>query len=66
MPIVAVVTLLPITVSGLGVREGMYAMLFSRAGASIEEGALLGLLIYGCVLVSSLPGGIWLARWRRT
>lgn len=57
-PISAVVTLLPISLGGLGIQEGLWAYLCSRVGVSPEEGVLLSLsfTIFGWIL--SLPGGI--------
>jgi uncharacterized protein (TIRG00374 family) len=57
-PISIVVTLLPISLGGLGVQEGLWAYLFSRIGLTTEQAVLLSLsfTILGWIL--SLPGAV--------
>lgn len=58
MPAVAIVQVLPITIGGLGVREGAFVLFLSRSGlgVSTNEAIALGLLIYAVNLVVSLVG----------
>ena len=58
MPAVAVVQVLPITISGLGVREGAFVLFLDKSGLGVtfSHAVALGLLIYGVNLVASLAG----------
>jgi uncharacterized membrane protein YbhN (UPF0104 family) len=58
MPAVAIVQVLPITIGGLGVREGAFVLFLTRSGLGVPQGRAiaLGLLIYGINLVASLAG----------
>ena len=56
MPAVAIVQVLPITIGGLGVREGALVLFLHPLGVSTEHAIALGLLIYGINLLVSLLG----------
>lgn len=58
MPAVAIVQVLPITIGGLGVREGAFVLFLSRSGlgVSVNQAIALGLLIYAVNLAVSLAG----------
>ncbi|MBV9389781.1 MAG: flippase-like domain-containing protein [Chroococcidiopsidaceae cyanobacterium CP_BM_ER_R8_30] len=58
IPIVAVITLLPISLGGMGVKEGLWVYLFTRIGLTGEQALLLSVTttILGWLL--ALPGGI--------
>ena len=56
MPTVAIVQVLPITIGGLGVREGALVLFLKPLGVSTEHAIALGLLVYGINLVVSLLG----------
>jgi len=47
---------MPITLSGLGVREGLYIYLFSLVGVPKTEAVALGLLWFTIVIISGLCG----------
>jgi len=67
LPLVAPVLmtmLVPVTVAGWGVREGAAAALWAAVGLPAAEGMLVSLVYGVLVLVSSLPGGLVLLRWR--
>jgi uncharacterized protein (TIRG00374 family) len=51
-------SLLPITINGLGVREGIYVWAFKQYGLSGQEAIVLGLLVLGLLLATSAAGGI--------
>lgn len=55
---VTLVTLLPITIAGVGLREGTFVELFASAGLSSEAGMALGLLVFSVQAASSLFGMI--------
>jgi uncharacterized membrane protein YbhN (UPF0104 family) len=50
------VAMLPISISGLGVREAAYWYFFSRIGVSEGDAVAASLLFFVLVAVSSLPG----------
>ncbi|AIH03866.1 MAG: Uncharacterized protein XD42_0141 [Thermodesulfobacterium sp. 37_54] len=56
IPIISFLAALPISISGLGVREGGLSYFVSLLGFSIEHGVLLGMLGYSLILISALPG----------
>jgi uncharacterized membrane protein YbhN (UPF0104 family) len=56
VPAVAMAQVLPITIGGLGVREGLLAFLFHPLGVSTGSAVAVGLLWYGTTLVVSLLG----------
>ncbi|MGK7878193.1 MAG: lysylphosphatidylglycerol synthase transmembrane domain-containing protein [Xenococcaceae cyanobacterium] len=58
IPIIVVVTLLPISLGGLGVKEGLWVYLFSRIGLTAEQALLLSLTITLLSWLLSLPGGV--------
>jgi len=68
VPVVAIVQVLPITVSGLGVREGALVLFLGPLGVSTSSAIALGLLLYLMNLVVSLlgaPAFAWGGRSRR-
>ncbi len=56
MPAVAIAQVLPISLGGLGVREGAFVLFLHPLGIATEEAIALGILIYGVNLVVSLLG----------
>jgi len=58
MPISVVVTLLPISLGGLGVQEGLWAYMFSRVGLPPEQAVLLTLTFTFLGWTLSLFGGV--------
>ncbi|HVF74787.1 MAG TPA: lysylphosphatidylglycerol synthase transmembrane domain-containing protein [Acidimicrobiales bacterium] len=58
MPAVAILQVLPITIGGLGVREGAFVLFLSNSGlgVSTNQAVALGLLIYAVNLAVSLAG----------
>jgi uncharacterized protein (TIRG00374 family) len=57
IPIVAIVSLLPISLGGLGVKEGLWVYLFSRSGFTAEQALLLSVTLTALSWLLSLPGG---------
>jgi uncharacterized membrane protein YbhN (UPF0104 family) len=55
-PAVAIVQTLPVTIGGLGVREGALYVFLHPLGVSSEQAISLGVLVYGCTLIVSLAG----------
>lgn len=58
IPIIVVVTLLPISLGGLGLKEGLWVYLFSRIGLTVEQALLLSLTITALSWLLSLPGAV--------
>jgi uncharacterized membrane protein YbhN (UPF0104 family) len=58
VPLVDLVSILPISISGIGVREGSYVGLLYLAGVETSQGLAFGLLGFLVVLAASLLGGI--------
>lgn len=57
VPLIIFVTMLPISIGGIGVREGAYIYFFSHVGMPIHSAFVLSLLSYALTLVAALPGG---------
>jgi len=66
MPVVAIIQVLPLTIGGLGLREGALAVLLAPLGVSQSHAVALGLLVYGINLVVSLLGAPSFAIGRRS
>jgi uncharacterized protein (TIRG00374 family) len=62
MPIIWVITMVPISISGLGVREGAFAFFFSQVGMASENAIALSLLYYSYLLCTGLVGGLLFVR----
>jgi uncharacterized protein (TIRG00374 family) len=58
VPIAGVFASLPLTINGLGVREGAYLLLFGIAGVDRTNAIALGLLWFACTTIGALPGAL--------
>jgi glycosyltransferase 2 family protein len=56
IPVVAIAQVIPISVGGLGLREGALVLLLQPLGVAAAKATALGLLLYGLNLVVSLLG----------
>ncbi len=56
--IIGLLTTIPITINGLGIREGGYRFLFAQVGLTGTEAVTLSLLFYIIGVIGSLIGGI--------
>jgi glycosyltransferase 2 family protein len=61
IPIIVVITLLPISLGGLGLKEGLWIYLFSRVGLTAEQALFLSFTITALSWLLSMPGAIILA-----
>jgi uncharacterized membrane protein YbhN (UPF0104 family) len=52
------IRLVPITVQGIGLREGAFAWLFGAFGYPPEQGFVLGAIGYACVSLAILIAGV--------
>lgn len=59
MPLVYVLTTIPISVGGVGVREGVLTMLMVKVGVVASDAVLLAFVIYLNRILVSLIGGIF-------
>jgi hypothetical protein len=58
MPIVAVITAIPISVSGIGVRESLFVSLLAPFGASAAVATLISVAGFLINTLGSLAGGL--------
>jgi len=58
VPLISLAGMIPVTINGLGVREGLYILLFGQLGAPTELAVSLALLFLAVTFFASLPGGI--------
>ncbi len=64
VPLISLGGMIPVTVNGLGVREALYILFFSRLGAPTEVSVSLALLFLAVTFAASLPGGLVYATQR--
>lgn len=57
IPLTAVISMLPISLSGLGIREGAFIYLFAKAGVPTEQALTLSLMWFAVMAIVSLIGG---------
>jgi glycosyltransferase 2 family protein len=62
LALVTVVTLIPISIGGFGVREGTYVVLLGGASIGATGATLISLLSVATLFIASLPGAYLLAR----
>ncbi|HET7753788.1 MAG TPA: lysylphosphatidylglycerol synthase transmembrane domain-containing protein [Anaeromyxobacteraceae bacterium] len=55
-PMIFTITMLPVSVSGLGVREAAYAYFFGQAGVARADAVTVSLLFFVVVGLASVPG----------
>lgn len=58
IPLTTAVSMLPISLSGLGIREGAFVFLFTRVGATTEQALTLSLMWFVIQALVSIAGGI--------
>jgi len=58
VPIIWLVTMLPISINGIGVREGGFVLFFTAVGVSTADALLLSLLTFAQLLLIGLLGGV--------
>lgn len=59
IPLISAFTMLPVSISGIGLRETAYVFLFTRVGMTPAQALSISLIGYGMVLTLSLLGGIF-------
>jgi uncharacterized protein (TIRG00374 family) len=58
LPIIGAITLLPISIGGLGVRENMSVLFFAKIGLSQNQAAAMSLLNFFFIIVYGVIGGL--------
>jgi uncharacterized protein (TIRG00374 family) len=57
LPIIGAITLLPIAIGGLGLREGLFVVYFAKAGVIKQLALAMSLLSFACVIFYGAIGG---------
>jgi glycosyltransferase 2 family protein len=58
VPITSIITMIPVSLNGLGLREMGYVALFTQAGVAREVAFSMSLTIYSFTVISGLVGGV--------
>jgi hypothetical protein len=58
VPIVSIVQSLPISISGIGVREGAFIFFLAQYEVPTSQALALSLIIFGIMIIGSLVGGL--------
>ncbi len=56
-------TLLPISINGYGVREVAITALYMRLGATVEQASALAIITRLFMVMETVPGALWMARF---
>lgn len=65
IPIISAVSAIPMSLSGLGIREASFIILFGSIGVTKEEALSLSLLVFTVICLVNLLGGIEYLRVRK-
>ncbi len=60
MPLIWLITIVPISISGLGLREGAFVFFFTQVGVSSADAVAISLLFYSFSVLVGLTGGFLL------
>ena len=58
VPVITLISMIPISLNGMGLREFAFMSLFGAIGVAPESCVALGLISSIVILLSSIPGGI--------
>jgi len=58
IPVITLISMIPISLNGMGLREYAFVSLFTAIGVSREGAIALGLLSSAVLVVSAVPGGV--------
>ena len=58
IPLIVIVMQVPITISGLGVSQWMFELLFTRVGVTSEAAVALSILFVALAFIGNLPGAV--------
>ncbi len=62
VPIAILLSLLPISLSGLGVQEGTYVVSLAQLGVPIQDGVALSIILRALMIISTLVGAVFYMR----
>lgn len=63
MALTYLLSLLPISINGYGVREVAVTTLYMQLGASLEQASTLAVVTRFVLLLEALPGALWLSKY---
>lgn len=66
VPLVWVISLIPISFNAIGVREASFAYFFGIFGAQKSTGFLVSIIVFGISVAAGIVGGIIFAFWNST
>ncbi|MCD6418749.1 flippase-like domain-containing protein [bacterium] len=66
VPLVWVISLIPISLNAIGVREASFAYFFDLYGAGKSTGFLVSIVVFGISVAAGILGGIIFAFWNST
>ncbi len=55
---ISIITLLPITIGGLGLREGAFIGVLGLIGVAHEDALVLSLILFSFLIVTAVVGGV--------
>lgn len=58
IPMIILLTLLPVSFLGLGIKEGAFVFFFTSIGIAVETSVGVSLLTYPLIVLALLPGGV--------
>jgi uncharacterized protein (TIRG00374 family) len=58
IPLIWIIIMIPVSISGFGIREGAFVYFFSLVGVSNESGLLLSVLFFSHSVIAGLVGGV--------
>lgn len=58
VPVALVVLLVPFSINGIGIREGIFVYLLTGLGVPVEESLALSLISFGLMLTQGIIGGV--------
>jgi hypothetical protein len=64
VPIIVTITAVPVSISGFGVREGAFVLLFGLVGVPPQESASISVLWFLSMAMTSLIGLVEYIRYR--
>ena len=65
IPIVSIISLIPVTISGIGLREGAFVVLFGLIGVWPEKAMTLSIAWFLSTVIGSLPGFVGYLFYRK-
>lgn len=61
VPIISLLSLMPISLNGIGIAEAAFVFFLAKVGISASEALLLALTIRSLMIIATLPGAVFLA-----